>query len=126
LAKKILFVDDEVEVVEIVQAKLQNDGYQVVISHTGREGIIQARAHLPDMILMDIVLPDMDGADAVKELHDHNATVGIPVLFLSGIVGGGQEAEINVGGRVYKAMGKPFTYAQLKQRIDHILALTPS
>ncbi len=126
MAKKILFVDDEVEVVEIVQAKLQNDGYQVVISHTGREGIIQARAHLPDMILMDIVLPDMDGADAVKELHDHNATVGIPVLFLSGIVGGGQEAEINVGGRVYKAMGKPFTYAQLKQRIDHILALTPS
>lgn len=126
MAKKILFVDDEVEVVEIVQAKLQNDGYQVVVSHTGREGIIQARAHLPDMILMDIVLPDMDGADAVKELHDHNATVGIPVLFLSGIVGGGQEAEINVGGRAYKAMGKPFTYAQLKQRIDHILALTPS
>lgn len=126
MAKKILFVDDEVEVVEIVQAKLLNDGYQVVVSYTGREGIIQARAHLPDMILMDIVLPDMDGADAVKELHDHNATVGIPVLFLSGIVGGGQEAEINVGGRVYKAMGKPFTYAQLKQRIDHILALTPS
>lgn len=125
MAKKILLVDDEVEVVEIVQAKLQNDGYQVVVSHTGREGIIQARAHLPDMILMDIVLPDMDGADAVKELHDHNATVGIPVLFLSGIVGGGQDAEINVGGRSYDAMGKPFTYAQLKARIEHILALTP-
>lgn len=124
MAKKILFVDDEIEVVELVKAKLQNDGYEVVVSHTGREGVIQARAHLPDIILMDIVLPDMDGADAIKELHDHNATVGIPVIFLSGIVGGGQDAELNVGGRSYQAVGKPFTYAQLKSRVEQTLKLT--
>jgi len=129
VAKKILLVDDEAEVMDLTRAKLEDDGYDVVVSYTGREGVMQARAHLPDIILMDIVLPDMDGADAVKELHDHPATAGIPVLFLSGIITTEKAsglAEITVGGRVYEAIGKPFTYSQLRQRVDHILALTNS
>ncbi len=126
MSKKILLVDDEKEVVDIIQAKLIKDGFDVIVSYLGREGIIQARAHLPDIILMDIVLPDMDGADVIKELHDHRATVGIPVIFLSGIIGRGGKMDITVGGRSYEAIGKPFTYMDLKDRIDHLLRLTSS
>lgn len=124
LVKKILFVDDDVEVVDMIRTRLKNDGYDVVVSHTARDAIIQARAHLPDLILMDIVLPDMDGAEVIRELHDHRVTIGIPVIFLSGIVGMESGADIVVAGRSYEAIGKPFTYAQLKSRIENVLALT--
>lgn len=127
MPKKILIVDDEAEVVDIVRNNLEKEGYEVVVSYTGRDGLIQARAHLPSLILMDIVLPDMDGAEAIKELHDHPATVGIPVLFLSGIIEGALGfggSEITVGGRVYKAMGKPFSYGDLKKNLEQILDLT--
>ena len=125
--KKILIVDDEAEVIEIVRSKLEAEGYDVILSHTGRDGLIQARAHLPDLVLMDIVLPDMDGAEVVKELHDHPATIGIPVMFLSGIISGDEgsgESEITVGGRIYQAIGKPFSYAQLKEKVEKMLSLT--
>lgn len=127
MSKKILIVDDEVEVLDIVRCKLEQDGYEVLMAHSGREGLIRARAHLPDIVLMDIVLPDMDGAEAIKELHDHPATVGIPVVFLSGIIANetnGKPTEIRVGGRSYDALGKPFTYHDLLKKIEKILALT--
>lgn len=127
MSKKILIVDDEVEVLDIVRCKLEHDGYEVLLAHSGREGLIRARAHLPDIVLMDIVLPDMDGAEAVKELHDHPATVGIPVVFLSGIIANeinGKPTEVTVGGRAYDALGKPFTYADLLKKIEKTLALT--
>ncbi|MEW5895011.1 MAG: response regulator [Candidatus Omnitrophota bacterium] len=126
MVKKILLVDDETDTVGIISSKLEADGFKVFLSRNGRDGLIQARAHLPDMVLMDIVLPDMDGAEVVKELHDHPATVGVPVIFLSGIVvsDGNGDAEITVGGRDYMAIGKPFTYRELKEKIDAVLKLT--
>lgn len=127
MSRKVLIVDDEVEVVQIIRKKLEADGFEVVLSYTAQEGLIQARAHLPDVILMDIVLPDMDGPDAVKELHAHPATLRIPVVFLSGIVEGKPAVgchEITVSGRSYKAIGKPFHYSELKDTVEHLLALT--
>lgn len=127
MSKKILIVDDEVEIVDVLSSKLERDGYEVVVAYTGRDGLIQARAHLPDIVLMDIVLPDMDGAEVVKELHDHAATVGIPVIFLSGIISddpSGKASEITVGGRSYEALGKPFTYQDIKKRLERILEMT--
>lgn len=126
MSKKILIVDDEVDFVGVLLSKLERDGYEAVVAHTGRDGLIQARAHLPDIILMDIVLPDMDGPEVIKELHDTPATSGIPVIFLSGIVSddhGGNRSVINVGGRPYEALGKPFTYQDIKNRIDRILSM---
>jgi len=127
VSKKVLIVDDEVEVAQIIRKKLEEDGFEVMLSHTGRDGLIQARAHLPDIVLMDIVLPDMDGPEVVKELHGHSATFRIPVVFLSGII---EEEpvdgcnEIAISGRVYKAIGKPFQYGDLKEAVDRMLALT--
>lgn len=127
MPKKILIVDDEVEIADVLGSKLEADGYDIILAYTGRDGLIQARAHLPDIVLMDIVLPDMDGAEVVKELHDHVATVGIPVIFLSGIISddpSGKASEITVGGRLYEALGKPFTYQDIKKRLERILEMT--
>ncbi len=125
--KKILIVDDELEILHSLKDKLERDGYDVLTTVSGRDAIIQTRTHLPDLILVDIVLPDMDGAEVVRELHDHPATVAIPAVFLSGIISENpdskKDAEIMVGGRIYTALGKPFTYRQLKEKVDHILSL---
>ena len=124
--QKILIVDDEPEVVDILRQKLERDGFHALTAASGRDAILQTRLHLPDLVLMDIVLPDMDGSEVVKTLHDHSATVGIPVIFLSGIISEnetGEAATITVAGRTYEAIGKPFTYHDLRRRIDHIASL---
>ncbi|MFP4472478.1 MAG: response regulator [Candidatus Omnitrophota bacterium] len=127
MVKKILIADDEQEVVDILTERLQREGFEVLVSRTGHEALIQTRAHMPDLILMDIVLPDMDGSEAVRDLHDHPATTGIPVIFLSGIIAGQDDfgsSGITVGGRHYEAIGKPFTYSDLRSRIGEMLQLT--
>ncbi len=126
--KKILIVDDELEILQSLKEKFERDGYDVLTTASGRDAIIQTRIHLPDLILVDIVLPDMDGAEVVKELHDHAATIAIPAMFLSGIISDNSDsqggAEIMVAGRTYAALGKPFTYRQLKEKVDHVLSLS--
>ncbi|HRZ40222.1 MAG TPA: response regulator [Candidatus Omnitrophota bacterium] len=125
--RKILIVDDEPEILQRLKERLERDGFDVLTTASGRDAIIQTRIHLPDLILVDIVLPDMDGAEVVRELHNHPATVAIPAIFLSGIISENPDskdgAEIMVAGRTYTALGKPFTYRQLKEKLDHLLSL---
>jgi len=115
--KKILVVDDEEQVLQLLEKRLLNESYDVVAATRGKDAILKAQKHLPDLILMDIVLPDIDGAEAVALLQQDPATRKIPILFLSGIVKEGstedEKFEVNVGGRAYDAIPKPFTFQKL-------------
>ena len=125
-AKKILLVDDDEETVGYIEKKLQNKGCLVIKAFTGQQAIELARVQQPHVILMDIMLPDIDGSETVRLLNDDDLTRAIPVLFLSGIVAGeghSQQSEIRVGNRNYPAIGKPFTFYELYQKIGSILAL---
>ena len=122
--KKILIVDDELEMLEIVRKKLFLDGYQVLAATRGEEAVEVAMWDTPDLILLDIVLPDLDGPEVVKLLNENPVTADIPVIFLSGIVSRDEETkscEIKVGGQHYPAIGKPFTYKELLIMIKEIL-----
>jgi len=124
--KKILVVDDDVEIAKLMDTKLSAEGYQVFCESTGKDGVRSAKEHVPDLILMDIVLPDIDGADAVKLLQEDPRTTQIPVLLLSGIVLSKEDADgqanVTIAGRKYKALGKPFTdeelVSEVRQAID--------
>jgi len=124
--KKILVVDDDVEIAKLMDTKLSAEGYQVFCENTGKDGVRSAKEHVPDLILMDIVLPDIDGADAVKLLQEDPRTTRIPILLLSGIVLSKEEddiqANVTIAGREYKALGKPFTdeelVSEVRQAID--------
>ena len=114
--KKILVVDDDEEILQLVDQKLVAAGYPVISVKTGREAVYKAKDISPGLILMDIVLPDIDGAEAVKELQDDPITKGIPVIFLSGIVTkeeGEEKPGVTVGGTRYPALGKPFSAQEL-------------
>ena len=121
--KKILIVDDEEELLFLVDKKLSQEGYETFNAKSGVEAIEQAKQNLPDLILMDIVLVDMDGPETVKVLQDCLQTSNIPVIFLSGIVSRDDDSkmEVTVGSRQYKTIGKPFSPRELFDAVSLIL-----
>jgi CheY-like chemotaxis protein len=115
--RKILVVDDEEELLGLIDKSLTAEGYDVTTVTTAGSAMDKARDIVPDLILMDIVLPDMEGSEAVRCLMDDPLTRNIPVIFLSGIVTRDEEeiaaSSIQVGGKAFKALSKPFSSKEL-------------
>lgn len=120
----ILMVDDEDRILQIIQDILSTSGYEVVTATNGKEAIRKSKKCSPDLIVMDIMMPDLDGAEAAKMLKEDPATRDIPILFLSGIVEkepGKTQQEINVGGELYSALAKPFDADELLNTVHKLL-----
>lgn len=83
LDMKILLIDDDEALITIFTAALTKEGFQVVASNTGEEGINKATTEGPDLILLDQVLPDLSGNDILKQLKLDEKTKNIPVIILS-------------------------------------------
>ena len=121
MAKKVLVVDDERHVVAVVQAMLARKGYRVLVAVDGREALDVVAKELPDLVLLDILIPKIDGGEVAQRMLENPATARIPVVFFTGLVG---PAEIErqgpeIGGRHFLA--KPFDAEQLYQAIDMAL-----
>jgi twitching motility two-component system response regulator PilH len=78
--RKILIVDDSATNRHALSEILRRHGYQISLAQTGKEAIEKAAAEKPDMILMDVVMPDMDGYQATRTLTRDEATKGIPII----------------------------------------------
>jgi two-component system alkaline phosphatase synthesis response regulator PhoP/two-component system response regulator VicR len=83
MSKKILVVDDERHIVRLVQVNLQKEGYEVETAANGLEALEQARAGQPDLIVMDVMMPEMDGFEALQQLKADETTAEIPVIMLT-------------------------------------------
>jgi two-component system alkaline phosphatase synthesis response regulator PhoP/two-component system response regulator VicR len=83
MARKILAVDDEKHIVRLVQINLQKEGYEVVTATNGREALEAVAQHRPDLIVMDVMMPEMDGFEALQKLKENPATQNIPVVMLT-------------------------------------------
>lgn len=83
LAKKILIVDDEPEFIDMIQMRLEANGYEVVRATSGSEGLERAAEENPKLILLDVMMPEMDGFDVLKRLRRNPATQYIPVVMLT-------------------------------------------
>lgn len=81
--KKILVVDDEADFVDMVRMRLEANGYEVLTAYNGRDGLEKAKAEKPDLILLDILMPELDGYTTLKELKNMGETKGIPVLVVT-------------------------------------------
>jgi two-component system, cell cycle response regulator DivK len=81
----VLIVDDDARNLKLARDVLVAAGYRTLVAETGNEAVALAAEHLPDVILMDLRLPDMDGTDAGRILRDDARTAGIPVVLLSSI-----------------------------------------
>ncbi|MFA5261067.1 MAG: response regulator [Candidatus Omnitrophota bacterium] len=123
--KKILIVDDDSEVLEILERKLKLEGFEVFTATSGQAAVDRTVKEQPDLILLDIVLPDIDGSEVVQRIRAHPfIEKNIPVLFLSGIVTGEERdkyMELTVGGQSYPALPKPITIGDLLTGIRNLL-----
>lgn len=82
MAKTLLIVDDERDIVEMLRYNLQNEGYCVLSAHNGREALERAKEK-PDLILLDIMMPEVDGIEVARQLKRNRETADIPILFLT-------------------------------------------
>ena len=83
MPKKILVIDDEPDLREIVEEILASAGYQVITAADGQEGVDKAFASNPDLILLDIAMPQMDGFEVLSTLRGRRETATIPVIMLT-------------------------------------------
>lgn len=121
----VLVVEDEKDILELVTLNLQRQGYKTLSAANGIEGLAQAKAHVPDLVILDIMMPGKDGYAVYKDLQEDARTRTIPVLMLTakGDVAH-RIAGLELGVDEY--MGKPFSPKELMLRVKGLLKRTKS
>ncbi|MCK4751919.1 MAG: response regulator [Planctomycetes bacterium] len=117
---KILVVDDEQDIVTIIGKVLSKSGYDVVTACDGLEGIAKAESEMPDLILLDNIMPNMDGPTALAKLKASEATQGIPVIVVTALADVESIVFAQKGGAVDYVV-KPFDYDTLLEKIAQTL-----
>ncbi len=82
-SKKILVVDDERDIAELIAFNLEREGYEVTTANTGEEGLSKAQSIIPDLIVLDIMLPGLNGLDVCRHLKSEHETQKIPIIMLT-------------------------------------------
>ena len=118
--KKILVVDDEVDLVETVRFPLEMDGYTVLVSYNGEDALQQARKEKPDLILLDIMLPKLDGYKVCRLLKFDERYKHIPILMMTAKT---QEKDKSLGMETGadEYVTKPFDVDQLMTKVKSYL-----
>ncbi|MEL6264015.1 MAG: response regulator, partial [Cyanobacteria bacterium J06626_6] len=115
--KRLLLIDDDPNLILLVKDYLEFRGYEVVTAENGREALDILEQEIPDMIICDVMMPEMDGYTFVEQVRQTERTSWIPVLFLSAK---GQSADrvkgLNKGADVY--MVKPFEPEELVAQVE--------
>ncbi len=120
-AKRVLIIDDEDDIREIAQASLElMAGLEVLVACSSQEGLLKAVAEQPDAILLDVMLPDMDGASTFQQLQANPKTRHIPVILLTARVQPSDQSRFAALG-VTAVITKPFKPAKLATQLLDLL-----
>jgi len=120
MKKKILIVDDNPDLICILQVQLKNMGYDTVQATNGRQAVDIATAQLPDLIVMDIMMPQMNGLQAARLIRENPKTRSIPMLASTAKISYVDTQECLESG-FNDHIAKPFTATQLASRIEELL-----
>ncbi|MHB9023265.1 MAG: response regulator [Armatimonadota bacterium] len=121
---KILLVEDNEMNLDMLSRRLERRGYQVVTAVDGEQGIFKATAEMPDLILMDMSLPVLDGWEATRRLKGNPATRGIPVIALTAhAMAGDREKALDAGCDDYDS--KPIEFTRLLEKIEQLTTDRP-
>lgn len=115
MEKKVLVVDDDPNICELVSIALSTKGYRVKTVQTGHEGISGAREFLPDLILLDMTLPDMEGIEVARQIKCTEEGKKAPILMMSGRGLAMNEVDNNLFAGI---LNKPFSLSELAKEAE--------
>jgi len=121
-AKKVLVVDDEANIVHLLTTRLAASGYVAMSTTSGREAVTMAKEFLPDVILLDIVIPDLEGTQVAAILAEDPTTKDIPIVFLTGRIITKDEQPAGKKVSRHYFIAKPITTEELLDTISQALA----
>ena len=118
--KKIVVVEDEPDLVDVVTYNLEREGYSVLASQRGDEGLNLIRSEAPDLVLLDLMLPGMDGLSICRQMKSDSSTKEIPIIIASAK---GEESDVVIGLEMGADdyLAKPFSPRELLARIRAVL-----
>jgi CheY-like chemotaxis protein len=120
IGKRILFADDDMELLALYESMASRRGYEVIECINGLEALRAAASHEPDVIVLDVRMPELDGRDVIAKLKADPATRGIPILVVTGVVAYDvREVCIRHGADDY--LLKPIDFRELFRRIEYLL-----
>ena len=119
--KHVVYVDDNLDLTRLVEGELQDAGYEITIANDGEEGLETILSVQPDMVILDVMMPLMNGWEVCKYLREQERFKDLPILMLTGI-----GAVVNdMTSPLYGAsdhLDKPFDMEDLIERVDTLLA----
>jgi two-component system response regulator VicR len=124
-SKRLAYIEDEAEMIDLVRLILGRRGYTVMGAIGGREGLELVRKELPDLVLLDLMMPDMDGWDVYHQIKSEVLTRDIPVIVITAKA---QNIDKVLGLRIAKVedyIAKPFSPQELLDRVDKVLSRPP-
>lgn len=120
-AKRIIYIEDEQEMIDLVRLILSRKGYQVKGAIGGQEGLDLVRAESPHLVLLDLMMPDMDGWEVYQQMKAGTTTGGIPVIVITAKA---QNIDKVLGVHIAKVddyISKPFSPQQLIDSVERVL-----
>ncbi len=122
--EKIVVIEDEADILEVLQYNLKREGYTVVASRDGEQGLDSVRRENPDLVLLDLMLPGLDGLEVCKRLQADPVTANVPVIM---VTAKGEESDVvsglQIGADDY--VTKPFSPKELLARVKAVLRRGP-
>ncbi|MGD8869866.1 MAG: response regulator [Gemmatimonadales bacterium] len=118
--EKIVVIEDEADILEVIEYNLRREGFDVVSSESGEDGLEKVESAAPDLILLDLMLPEIDGIELCRRLKSDPLTAGIPIIM---VTAKGEESDVvlglGVGADDY--VTKPFSPKELIARVKAVL-----
>ena len=119
---RVVYVEDEQEMIDLVRLILGRKGYEVIGANGGREGLSLIQSEIPDLVLLDLMMPDMDGWDVYQQMKADEKTRQIPVIIVTAKA---QNIDKVLGLHIAKVedyIAKPFSPIELIQSVEKILS----
>ena len=121
MAEKILIVDDDVDSLKLIGMMLQRQGYEIVAASNGQQALARARADEPELIILDVMMPDMDGYEVCRRLRHDSTTQAIPIImFTAKTLVDDKVAGFEAGADDY--LTKPTHPSELQSHVKALLA----
>jgi two-component system response regulator VicR len=120
--RRVVYIEDEPEMIDLVRLILNRRGYEIIGANGGREGLDLVRAQTPDLVLLDLMMPDMDGWDVYQQMKADEHTQNIPVIVVTAKA---QSIDKVLGLHIAKVddyISKPFSPQELVDSVEKVIA----